>query len=244
LLTYSFPFVRDWLNLHALKDDPEARLICNLCDGTPVGPEAMWGMMKRLRQRIERMLRQGSITDPQERDKLEYLLRTKKWNPYCIRHSAITFDSDLLPDYALNRKVRWSMNSKQASRYIKRRMGDAVKKQILKRDGILLEDKSMQRVAILRHYINIIWHYGWHSLQSQIADYITNLMYTIKNMHFGNACGQPVPMPILSLAVPGQMPKCSGWCQFRYYCVKLRFAFPYLLGILTRPYIYRLAITT
>jgi hypothetical protein len=39
------------------------------------------------------------------------------------------------------------MNSKQASRYIKRRMGDAVKKQILKRDGILLEDKSMQRVA-------------------------------------------------------------------------------------------------
>jgi hypothetical protein len=26
-------------------------------------------------------------------------------------------------------------------------MGDAVKKQILKRDGILLEDKSMQRVA-------------------------------------------------------------------------------------------------
>jgi hypothetical protein len=57
-----------------------------------------------------------------------------------------------------------SMNSKQASRYIKRRMGDAVKKQILKRDGILLEDKSMQRVAILRHYINIIWHYGWHIL--------------------------------------------------------------------------------
>jgi hypothetical protein len=45
-------------------------------------------MMKRLRQRIERMLRQGSITDPQESDKLEYLLRTKKWNPYCIRHSA------------------------------------------------------------------------------------------------------------------------------------------------------------
>ena len=39
------------------------------------------------------------------------------------------------------------MNLKQASRYIKRRMGDAVKKQILKRDGILLEDKSIQRVA-------------------------------------------------------------------------------------------------
>jgi hypothetical protein len=104
-------------------------------------------------------------------------------------------------------------------------MGDAVKKQILKRDGILLVDKSMQRVAILRHYINIIRHYGWHYLQSRIADYIANLMYIIKNMYFGNACGQPLPMRILSLAVPGQMPKCTGWCQLRYYCVKLGFAF-------------------
>lgn len=106
LLTCSFPFVRDWLNLHPLKDDPEARLICNLYDGRAVGPEAIWRMMKRLRQRIEHVLKQGSITDPQERDKLEYLLRTKKWNPYCISHYAIAFDSDLLPDYALKREVR------------------------------------------------------------------------------------------------------------------------------------------
>src|SRR5690606_28995587 len=84
-----------------------------------------------------------------QREKLEYLLRTKKWNPYCIRHSAITFDSDLLPDYALKRKVRWSMNSKQASRYIKRRMGEAVKKQILIRDGILVEDESAQSKPVV-----------------------------------------------------------------------------------------------
>jgi integrase/recombinase XerD len=149
LLTCSFPCVRDWLNLHPLKDDPEARLICNLYDGKAVGPEAMWGMMKRLKERIEHMIKQGSVTDPQEREKLQRLLLTKKWNPYCIRHSAITFDSDFLPDYALKRKVRWSMNSKQASRYIKRRMGDAVKKQILMRDGILLEEKAIQKKPVV-----------------------------------------------------------------------------------------------
>jgi hypothetical protein len=33
------------------------------------------------------------ITDPKEHEILQYLLRTKKWNPYCIRHSAITYDS-------------------------------------------------------------------------------------------------------------------------------------------------------
>ena len=42
------------------------------------------------------------------------------------------------------------MNSKQASRYIKRRMGDTVKKQILMRDGVLLEEKALQnKPAIL-----------------------------------------------------------------------------------------------
>ncbi|MGB8936697.1 MAG: hypothetical protein WCC17_16510 [Candidatus Nitrosopolaris sp.] len=59
------------------------------------------------------------------------MLKTKKWNPYCIRHSAITSDSDYLPEYALKKKFRWSMNSKQGSRYIKRRMGGNLKNQIL-----------------------------------------------------------------------------------------------------------------
>jgi integrase/recombinase XerD len=91
--------------------------------GAPVGPDAMWTMMKQLRNRIVRLLENGSVTDDEERQKLEYLLKIKKWNPYCIRHSSISADSDFLPEYALKKKVRWSMNSKQGSRYIKRRMG-------------------------------------------------------------------------------------------------------------------------
>jgi hypothetical protein len=69
------------------------------------------------------MLENGTITNHEEKQKLEYLLKSKKWNPYCLRHSAITSDSDFLPEYALKKKVRWSMNSKQGARYIKRRMG-------------------------------------------------------------------------------------------------------------------------
>jgi integrase/recombinase XerD len=73
-------------------------------------PEAMWTMMKYLRARIIRLIKEKSIIDKEEKEKL---IQTKKWNPYCIRHSAITSDSDYLPDYALKKKVRWSMNSKQ-----------------------------------------------------------------------------------------------------------------------------------
>lgn len=75
-----------------------------------------------------------------KRQRLEYLSRTKRWNPYCLRHSAITHDSDYLPGYALNKKVRWSMNSKQPARYIKNRMGETLKNVILEHNGIQSED--------------------------------------------------------------------------------------------------------
>jgi integrase/recombinase XerD len=143
LLTCSFPYVRDWLNEHPFKNSPNSRVICNLITGSAIGPDAIWAMMKQLRNRIVRLLESGSITDNDEKQKLEYLLQTKKWNPYCIRHSSITSDSDFLPDYALKKKARWSMNSKQGSRYIKRRMGNDLKNQILVHNGIITEESAV-----------------------------------------------------------------------------------------------------
>ena len=149
LLTCSFPYVRDWLNEHPFRNQPDSRLICNLMTGAPVKPEALWTMMKCLRARIVRLLDSGSITDTKEQQKLDYLLVTKRWNPYCIRHSAITSDSDYLPDYALKKKARWSMNSKQPSRYIKTRMGDELKQKILVHSGVVSENEIKQDHQIL-----------------------------------------------------------------------------------------------
>jgi hypothetical protein len=95
------------------------------------------------------MLNSSEITDEQEREGLEYLLKTKKWNPYCIRHSAITADSDYLPEYALKKKVRWSMNSKQGSRYIKRRMGNDLKQKILAHNGIISTEELQKKPSVL-----------------------------------------------------------------------------------------------
>jgi hypothetical protein len=132
-LTTSFPYVRDWINEHPFKNTPDAYMICNLMTGAPIKPDAMWTMMNQLRNRILKMLEEGSIKDIKEKEKLEYLIKTKKWNPYCLRHSSISSDSDFLPEYALKKRVRWSMISKQGSRYIKRRIGDDLKNQILKK---------------------------------------------------------------------------------------------------------------
>jgi len=76
-------------------------------------------MMRQLRIRLKRLLDNNEIKDAKERERLQYLLNTKKWNPYCIRHSSITNDSDYLPEYALKKKVRWSMNSRQGTQMMK-----------------------------------------------------------------------------------------------------------------------------
>ena len=149
LLTCSFPYVRDWINRHPFKNSPESRLICNLHNGAPVKPEVLWTVMKQLRNRIIRLLQNANIDDPKEREKLEYLIKTKRWNPYCIRHSAITSDSDYLPEYALRKKVRWSMNSKQSSRYIKTRMGNELKQKILLHNGIISGEQPERKLSIL-----------------------------------------------------------------------------------------------
>jgi len=149
LLTMSFPYVRDWLNEHPFKNEPEARLICNLNNGSPITPDAIDFVMKQLRGRIIRLLEDAKINNEYEREKLEYLVKTKKWNAYCIRHSAITADSDYLPEYALKKKVRWSMNSKQGSRYIKRRMGNDLKQKILEYNGIISTPELVRKPSIL-----------------------------------------------------------------------------------------------
>jgi len=120
-----------------------------LHNGAPVRPESIWTIMKQLHERIIRLLEKGEIKNSNEREKLEYLLKMKKWNPYCIRHSAITSDSDFLPEYALKKKVRWSMNSKQGTRYIKRRMGNDLKQKILVHNGIISPDKLDKKPSIL-----------------------------------------------------------------------------------------------
>jgi integrase/recombinase XerD len=147
LLTSSFTYVRDWINKHPFKNEPNARLICNLYTGAPIKPDTIWHVLDHLRLRIKRLVKSGPIADVQRRQKLEYLLRVKKWNPYCFRHSAITDDSDHLPEYALTKKVRWVMGSKQASRYIKRTMGDELKNKILERHGIKIANKQPQSVS-------------------------------------------------------------------------------------------------
>ena len=84
-----------------------------------------------------------------KKEKLELILRAKKFNPYCLRHSSISYDSDYLPEYALKKKCRWTMNSRQGNRYIKSRMGNDLRQKILIQNGILPPEELKGRPSIL-----------------------------------------------------------------------------------------------
>ena len=62
--------------------------------------------------------------------------------------TACVIPQDFLPDYALRKKVRWSMNSKQPSRYIKARMGNDLKQKILVQNGIITETDGHPKPSI------------------------------------------------------------------------------------------------
>ncbi|HEY7227638.1 MAG TPA: hypothetical protein VH481_05890 [Nitrososphaeraceae archaeon] len=42
LLTFSFPYVRDWLSEHPFRNEPESRLFCNLYNGGQIRPDAFF----------------------------------------------------------------------------------------------------------------------------------------------------------------------------------------------------------
>jgi hypothetical protein len=43
-------------------------------------------MMKNLKTRIAKLMESDAINNKEEKEKLEIILKTKKFNPYCLRH--------------------------------------------------------------------------------------------------------------------------------------------------------------
>ena len=112
LLTCSFPYVSDWLNKNSFRNEPNARLICNLQNGSPITPDSLWTVIRQLRKRTICLIENGSYKWRKKgkikiyhKDKeMESILHTPFCNYLWFRY---------IPEYAL--KMRWPMNSKQGN---------------------------------------------------------------------------------------------------------------------------------
>jgi integrase len=140
LLRASFPYVRDWLNLHPLKNQINASLVCSHTTGKELHPDTLWAIMNNLKKKILEILENKLIEDIEKKKLLSYLISSKKCNPYCIRHSSIDEDAEWLVDNSMTKKVGWTINTKRRGTYIQKRMGRKTKMEVLKRDGIIIDD--------------------------------------------------------------------------------------------------------
>jgi integrase len=149
-LIFSIPYVKEWIELHPLANNPNSWLFISLSDSTfgkQLTENALYKLYARSYKQkfFPRLLDDPSI---EERDKA-YLrnLLTKPWAPYIQRHSALTQKSQILKESTLRDHAGWSMNSKMPNVYI-HYFGNESSKSLLQAYGI--EDYSNKKVSVLK----------------------------------------------------------------------------------------------
>lgn len=113
-LISSIPYVKDWLDSHPQRGNPNAFLIPSLSDRSFGGKMDIGGI-----QMVYRKYKLGSFTrlsevdpsiPPEDKKKIKELLK-KPWNPYIRRHSALTERSTILKEHVLRQHAGWSGSS-------------------------------------------------------------------------------------------------------------------------------------
>lgn len=89
-LPFATKYIKEWLDEHPLRNEPLAQLF-------PLRYQALNMVVKRAGQKIGQEI-----------------------TPHSLRHSSATYWAGRLTQYQLNYRMGWSMDSKQASRYIDR----------------------------------------------------------------------------------------------------------------------------
>ena len=158
LLRGSFPYCRDWLNQHPHRNNPNAYFFYDLRNSTkPMTYASIHYVFRTFKERIQKYYNDGFISDPDERKKIEEFLTYRKFNPYCIRTSAIREDAETLSTSNLETKVGWKRGSKMPRVYLDDSMSAAFKKQLLTRDGLKVDEEEGVKAAVIScHYCNRI----------------------------------------------------------------------------------------
>jgi integrase len=149
-LIFSVPYVKDWIESHPKLNEGDASLFPSLADynfGAQLSENALYKQYTRTYKNryFPSLLLESSIP---ERDKA-YIknMLTKPWNPYIIRHSALTAKSKILKESTLRNHAGWSMTSRMPSVYL-HYLGNESSKSLLEAYGI--EKYNQKEIEILK----------------------------------------------------------------------------------------------
>ena len=146
-LINSIPYIKDMLDSHPLRNNPNAFLIYNEnAFGRGISIFGLFHMYKRYRTKIFPSLLKDPLLDSGDKCKITDLLR-KPWNPYIRRHSALTDKSKMLPEHVLRQHAGWTATSGMHQKYI-HYYGNESNESILEAYGLI--DKAKEEIDKLK----------------------------------------------------------------------------------------------
>lgn len=118
-LIHSIPYVKEWLDAHPIKSNPNAPFICGQSSG--LGRKVTTDTLNKAfasykTEFFPKLLNNPEV--PQEDKDIIATLLNKPWNPYTFRHTALTEKSKFLKEHILRSHAGWSMNSNMPQVYL------------------------------------------------------------------------------------------------------------------------------
>ena len=118
-LINSIPYVKDWIDDHPQRTNPNAYLIFGMGKsyGRKLTSDSMNDIYADYKKKFFPKLLEDPKVSPEDKVKIKELLK-KPWNPYIRRHTALTEKSQILKENVLRQYAGWSMSSNMHLKYL------------------------------------------------------------------------------------------------------------------------------
>jgi integrase/recombinase XerD len=118
-LINSIPFLKDWLDDHPQRANPNAPFICGLgrSMGRRLSRYAIYDIYQHYKEKVFPALLENAAVPLEDKSKISELLK-KPWNPYIRRHSALTQKSKMLKEHVLRQHAGWTLGSSMPNKYL------------------------------------------------------------------------------------------------------------------------------
>ena len=134
----SLPYIKDWIDQHPRKNNPNAYFICSR-DRTHFAQQLKISSLRDNYNKYKLNFFPKILEDPavpvDDKSRIKELLK-KPWNPYVRRHSALTEKSAFLKEHILRQHAGWSPRSQMHLKYL-HYFGNESSESILEEYGII-----------------------------------------------------------------------------------------------------------
>jgi integrase/recombinase XerD len=113
----SIPYLKDWLDDHPQRTNPNMNLICSARRLRAISTNTLWVIYKEYQSIYFPKLLEDPRVSPEDKNSIAELVK-KPWNPYIRRHSALTDKSKILKEHILRQHAGWSVTSNIPEKYL------------------------------------------------------------------------------------------------------------------------------